>query len=87
MVKGPFTYMPSGKKQAPRKAPVLQWINKAWQEIPKELVVKSFKSGGNMLDGTEDNVVYEEESESGDILDAADKLDNKFDTDSESEDK
>ena len=89
MVNGPFTYMPSGKKRAPSKELVLQWVNKAWQEIPTELVIRSFKSCGisNALDGTEDEAVYEEESESVDFLDADDELDNKFDTDSESEDK
>ena len=67
---------------------MLQWVNKAWQEIPAELVIRSFKSCGisNVLDGTEDDTVYEEESESGDVLDADKDLDNEFDTDSESED-
>ena len=86
MVNGPFTYTSSGKKRAPSKELVLQWVNKAWQEIPAELVIRSFKSCGisNALDGTEDDAVYEE---SGDVLDADDELDNEFDTDSESEDK
>ena len=86
MVNGPFTYTSSGRKRAPSKELVLQWVNKAWQEIPAELVIKSFKSCGisNALDGTEDDAVYEE---SGDVLDADDELDNEFDTDSESEDK
>ena len=86
MVNGPFTYTSSGKKRAPSKVLVLQWVNKAWQEIPAELVIRSFKSCGisNALDGTEDDAVYEE---SGDVLDADDELDNEFDTDSESEDK
>ena len=86
MVNGPFTYTSSGKKRAPSKELVLQWVNKAWQEIPAELVIRSFKSCGisNALDGTEDDAVYEEESESEDVLDVDDKLDNEFDTDSES---
>lgn len=89
MVNGPFTYTPSGKKRAPSKELVLQWVNKAWQQIPAQLVVRSFKSCSisNALDGTEDDAVYEEESESGDVLDADDELDNEFDTDSESEDE
>ena len=86
---GLFTYTRSGKKRAPSKELVLKWVKKAWQEIPAELVIRSFKSCGisNALDGTEDNAVYEEESESEDVLDADDKLDNEFDTDSESEDE
>ena len=87
IVTGPFTYTPSGKKQAPSKDLVLQWVKKAWQEIPAELVIRSLKtcSISNALDGTEDDAVYKEESESADILDADDEFDNEFDTDSKSE--
>ena len=83
---GLFTYTRSGKKRAPSKELVLKWVKKARQEIPAELVIRSFKSCGisNALDGTEDDAVYEEESESEDVLDVDDKLDNEFDTDSES---
>jgi len=90
MVNGPFKYTLSGKKRAPSKELVLQWINKAWQEIPAEMVVKSFKSCGisNALDGTEDDAVYEEETEGGEAVDAdEDELENEFDTDSETEDE
>ena len=89
MVNGPFTYTPSGKKRAPSKELVLQWVIKAWQEIPAKLGIRSFKSCGisNALDGTEDDAVNKEESESGDVLDADEDLDNEFDTDSESEDE
>ena len=86
---GLFTYTRSGKKRAPSKELVLKWVKKAWQEIPAELVIRLFKSCGisNALDGTEDDAVYEEKSEGEDVLDADDKLDNEFDTDSESEDE
>ena len=47
MVNGLFTYTPSGEKRAPRKELVLQWIHKAWQEIPADLVANSFKSCKN----------------------------------------
>ena len=89
MVNGPFTYTPLGKKQAPSKEIVLQWINKAWQEIPTEMVVKSFKSCGisNALEGTEDDAVYEEETEGGEAVDVdEDELENEFDTHSETKD-
>ena len=56
---GLFTYTRSGKKRAPSKQLVLKWVKKAWQEIPAELVIRSFKSCGisNALDGTEDDAV------------------------------
>ena len=86
MVNGPFTYTPSGKKRVPSKELVLQWIHKAWQEIPADLVTNSFKSCGisNTLDGTEDEAVWEEEGAGADEAD--DKLENEFDADSEQED-
>ena len=46
MVNDPFTYTPSGKKWAPSKELVLQWNQKAWDEIPADLVAKAFKSCG-----------------------------------------
>ena len=71
MVNGPFTYTPSGKKRAPSKELVLQWIHKAWQEIPADLVANSFKSCGisNAMDGTEDEAVWEEEGAGADEAD------------------
>lgn len=86
MVNGPFTYTPSGKKRAPSKELVLQWIQKAWQEIPADLIANSFKCCGisNALDGTEDEAVWDEE-EAGEE-EADDELENEFDTDSEEED-
>ena len=83
---GPFTYTPLGKKWVPCKELVLQWIHKAWQEIPADLVANSFKSFGisNTLDGTEDEAVWEEEGAGADEAD--DELENEFDTDSEQED-
>ena len=82
MVNGLFTYTLLGKKRAPSKELVLQWIHKAWQEIPADLVTNSFKSCGisNALDSTEDEAVWEEEGA------GADEADDEFDTDSEQED-
>ena len=73
----------------PSKELVLEWINKAWQEIPTDLVTQSFKSCGisNALDGTEDDAVYEEETEGREIEDVDDELENEFNTDSKSEDE
>ena len=84
MVNGPFTYTPSGKKRAPSKEMVLRWIDRAWREIPVELITRSFMSCGisNALDGTEDDAVWDDEEEE----DTEDRIDNEFETDSEAED-
>ena len=85
MVNSPFTYTPSGKKRAPSEELVLTWINRARNGIPQDLIEKSFKSCGsaNVLDGSEDDVVWEEENE--ETEDAEEIIDNEFETDSEGE--
>ena len=72
------------KKQVPSRELVLQWIHKAWQEIPTDLVANAFKSCEilNTLDGIGDEAVWEEE---GAGADEADELENEFDMDSEEE--
>ena len=84
MTSGPFEFTPAGKKKAPSRNLVLRWIKEAWAEIPEEMVVKSFKTCGisNALDGTEDDVVYSEETPE---VDDEDIEENEFDTDSENE--
>ena len=86
MVNGPFTYTPSGKKRAPSKEMVLWWIDRAWREIPVELITRSFKSCGisGTLDGTEDDAVWDDEEEEAE--DTEERIDNEFETDSEAED-
>ena len=81
MVNGLFTYTPSRKKRAPSKELVLTWTNRAWNEIPRGLLQKSFKSCGiaNALDGSEDDTVWDEENEEED---AEEVVDNEFETDS-----
>ena len=85
MVNGPFTYTPSGKKRAPSKEMVLRWINKAWDEIPAELIKKSFKSCGieNALDATEGEAVWDEEGDERE--DEDDTMENEFEKESEGE--
>jgi len=65
---------------------VLCWIDRAWREIPVDLITRLFKSCGinNALDGTEDDAVWDEEEEEAE--DAEELIDNEFETDSEAED-
>ena len=89
MVNGPFTYTSSGKKQAPSKEMVLQWIDRAWREIPVDLITRSFKSCGinNALDETEQDLVWEDnEEEEAEDEDEEELIDNEFKTDSSGED-
>ena len=82
MISGPFDYTLAGKK-APSRNLVLWWVHEAWQEIPVEMVAKTFKTCGisNSLDGTENDELYNEEAQ--EIDDEED--DNEFKMESEGE--
>ena len=86
MVNGPFTYTLSRKKRAPSRELVLTWINRAWNEIPRDLIEKSFKSCGiaNAVDGSEDDAVWDEENEEEN---AEEVVDIEFEIDSEGEEE
>ncbi|CAG8619627.1 11841_t:CDS:2 [Diversispora eburnea] len=44
---------------------ICNWILEAWDSIPKEMVIKSFKKCGisNSMDGMEDHMIYESDGE------------------------
>ena len=86
MVDGPFTYTLSGKKRAPSKELGLTWINRAWNQIPRDLIQKLFKSCGiaNTVDGSDDNAVWDEENKEEN---AEEVVDNEFETNSEGEEE
>ena len=54
----------AGKKKAPSRNLILSWIKATWAEIPAEMLRKPFKTCGisNVLDGTQDDAVFTEES-------------------------
>ena len=65
---------------------MLTWINRAWNEIPGDLIQKLFMSCGiaNALDGSEDDAVWDEVNEE----EAAEEvLDNEFETDCKGEEE
>ena len=51
------------------KKTVCQWVKESWQELSKEIVERSFKKCGisNALDGTKDDLVWEEEEDSSQV--------------------
>lgn len=84
MMTGPFEYTPARKKKALSKNLVLLWVKKLWEEIPEEMVRRSFKMCGisNALDGTEDDAIYDDEMPEV----ADDDTEDEFETDSEDDD-
>ena len=69
MMSGEKTFTPSGQLRAASLVTVCQWVKESWQELSKEMVEHSFKKCGisNALDGTEDDLVWEEEEDSSQV--------------------
>ena len=57
------------QRKAASLVTVCQWVKELWQELSKEMVERSFKKCGisNALDGTEDDLVWEEEEDSSQV--------------------
>ena len=86
MATGPFEFTPTGKKKASSRNQILCWIKQSWNEIPEEMVSRSFKTYGisNALDGTEDDAIYEEEMPEIDGEEEEEEdMEEEFDTDSD----
>ena len=69
MMSGEKTFTPAGQLRAAFLVTVCQWVKESWQELSKEMVERSFKKCGisNALDGTEDDLVWEEEEDSSQV--------------------
>ena len=69
MMSGEKTFTPGGQLRAASLVTVCQWVKESWQELSKEMVGRSFKKCGisNALDGTEDDLVWEEEEDSSQV--------------------
>ncbi|KAK8772200.1 hypothetical protein V5799_024557 [Amblyomma americanum] len=67
---------PAGRIKRASHSQVVNWVAAAWEEIPSELIVRAFHKGSvsNVLDGSEDTVLWEE---------ASDKEDSDVDKDDE----
>ena len=56
---GQYNYTKGGNLKKPKHDVICKWILEAWNEIPIDMVKKSFKKCGisNALDGTEDDLI------------------------------
>ena len=77
MVEGEKSLTLAGNVKAPSLTIVTSWVLDAWHGLPQEMVAWSFKKceNSNSIDGTEDDILWEEdanpeqESENGDSQD------------------
>ena len=81
MAEGIHELTATGRQKKPSEELMCQWIGKAWRDIPREMVARSFLKCGitNALDGSKDDCVFD--SLSDEVL-----VDELFASDSESED-
>lgn len=63
MVEGEKALTPGGKVKAASLTTVASWVLEAWRDLPGDMVERSFKKCGisNAIDGTEDDLLWEEE--------------------------
>ena len=63
MVEGEKNLTPAGNVKAASLTTVASWVLEAWRDLPEEMVARSFKKWGisNSTDGTEDDMLWEEE--------------------------
>lgn len=64
MVEGEKSLTPAGNVKAPSLTTVTSWVLEAWCGLPEEMVARSFKKCGisNSIDGTEDDILWEEDT-------------------------
>lgn len=75
MAEGDHAMTPGGKIKKPSVEILCSWVIEAWSMISPEIIVRSFKKTGisNALDGTEDDVVHE--NDEGDHAEAGNESD------------
>ena len=64
MVEGQKSLTAAGNVRAASLSTVSSWVLEAWLGLPEEMVARSFKKCGisNSIDGTEDDILWEEET-------------------------
>ena len=62
MVSGPKEFTKGGALKRPSLVTVIEWVKEAWNSVPCDMVIKSFKKCGisNAMDGTEDDILFDE---------------------------
>ncbi|CAI2188495.1 2789_t:CDS:2, partial [Funneliformis geosporum] len=84
-----FSYTKGGNLKKPEYGIICKWILEVWAEIPKEMIVKSFKKCGisNAMDGSEDDLFGQNEKEEDINEDEREIVDRNSDSADELEDE
>ena len=73
MLNGEHEFTKSGLQKKASCDLVCAWVEQAWAQVSVEIVSKAFKKCGisNALDGTEDDMIWEEEELASGVVGAA----------------
>ena len=68
IIEGEKTFTAGGNIRAAPLPTICTWIKDSWDEIPRDMVARSFKKCGisNAMDGTEDDMLWESDCDDGD---------------------
>jgi hypothetical protein len=68
----------TGKIKCAAPSEVTRWVSTAWKAVPESIIVRSFKKCciSNALDGSEDDIVWEDDVEDKDDSDWVESADN-----------
>ena len=68
MLNGNKEFTKGGSLKRPSLPLIVEWIRLAWELIPQEMVIKSFKKCGisNSMDGDEDDILFTENTDNAD---------------------
>uniref|UniRef100_A0A8C4RS32 HTH CENPB-type domain-containing protein n=1 Tax=Erpetoichthys calabaricus TaxID=27687 RepID=A0A8C4RS32_ERPCA len=77
MINGEHTFTKGGNMRKVDMPTICQWIVDAWKELPIKTVVKGFKKCciSNMLDGTEDDILWMDDTDDADDDQKEEELD------------
>jgi hypothetical protein len=73
------TFTPCGNMRKPELTDVCQWIADAWAELDPGIIIHAFKQCciSNKMDGTEDDILWEDNAKHEDHSESEDKDDDE----------
>ena len=85
MADGIHEFTATGRQKKPSEELICLWISQAWNEVPAEMITASFLKCGttNNLDGSQDDLVYNSNEDTGELDDSF--IENLFALDLESD--
>ena len=87
LVRGSNPHLSFNRPLCASPSEVARWVSDAWKAIPESIIIRSFKrcSISNALDGSEDDILWEDDGEDKDDSDWVTDNDSVMSDDGESD--